>query len=183
MEPAGVRKRMSKTLQDQIRALGLAKRQKPAKKKVRKKVQASKSRADAEVSLDQAYRLRQKEEKQSARDKKEHKRLLDLQRRQVNKQIQELVNEHALNDKQAEVKRNFLYKGRIRSVLVTPVQLKALNAGELGLVFLKGNYILMLPEHVELVRAISDDHVPDLGGSEPDDGDDGEHKVPDDLVW
>ena len=176
---------MSGSLQDQLKALGLAKRQKPAKKKVRKKVQVSKSKAkaDAEVSLDQAYRLRQKEEKQSAQDKREQKRLLDLQRRQVNKQIQELVNEHALNDKKAEVKRNFLYKGRIRSVLVTPEQLKALNAGELGLVFLKGNYILMLPEHVELVRAISDDHVPDLGGSEPDGEDDGEHKVPDDLVW
>ena len=134
------------------------------------------------MSLDQAYRLRIKEEKKSAHDKKEFKRLEDLKRRRINNQVQELIEGKALNDKKAEVKRNFVYKGRIRGVLVTPEQLKALNAGELGLVFLKGNYILMLPEHVELVRAISADHVPDLGGSEPDDEDD-EFKVPDDLVW
>ena len=93
------------------------------------------------------------------------------------------MDSHALNDSKAEVKRNFLYKGRIRGVLVTPEQLKALNAGELGLVFLRGNYVLMLPEHVELVRAVSDEHVPDLGGAEPDDEEESEHKVPDDLVW
>ena len=41
---------------------------------------------------------------------------------------------------------------------------------------------LSQPEHVELVRAISDEHVPDLGGAEPEDEDE-EFKVPDDLVW
>jgi uncharacterized protein YaiL (DUF2058 family) len=181
---------MSGTLQDQLKALGLAKEKKPVVKKARKPYPAKKRppnkpsvKSDAEMSLDQAYRLRLKEEKKTAHDKKENKRLLDLQRRQINIQLQDLVATHALNDKKAEVKRNFLYKGRIRSVLVTPEQLKALNAGELGLAFLRGNYIVMLPEHVELVRAISEDHVPDLGGSEPDVDEGEEHKVPDDLVW
>jgi uncharacterized protein YaiL (DUF2058 family) len=172
---------MSESLQDQLKALGLAKakpKKAPAKKPQPKK--------DAEMSLDQAYRLRKKEEKSSAQHKKEVKRLEDLKRRRINKEIQELVEGLALNDKKAEVKRNFLYKGRIRSVLVTPEQLKALNAGELGLVFLRGNYILLLPEHVERVRAISKDHVPDLGASDQDDEDDNideAHKVPDDLIW
>jgi uncharacterized protein YaiL (DUF2058 family) len=174
---------MSESLQDQLKALGLAK-EKPRKQrshnKKRKHEPAAKS--EAEMSLDQAYRLRQKEEKESARLKKEEKRLQDLERRRINKQVQELVDAHALNDKKAELKRNFMYKGRIRSVLVTPEQLKALNAGELGVVFIRGSYILMLPEHVEQVRAISADHVPDLGSDSPDDEDD-EFKVPDDLVW
>ena len=181
---------MSDSLQDQLKALGLAKEKKKVVKKARKPHPAKQRparrppvKSDSEMSLDQAYRLRQKEEKKTAHNKKEHKRLLDLQRRQINLKLQGLVADHALNDKKAEVKRNFLYKGRIRSVLVTPEQLKALNAGELGLVFLRGNYILMLPKHVEQVRAISADHVPDLGGSEPDDDGDDEHKVPDDLVW
>ncbi len=174
---------MGGSIKDQLLGLGLGKAKKQAKKP--KSVRKPKIKPDAEMSLDQAYALRKKDEKETANAKKEQKRLLDLERRRINTQLQELVNAHALNDKKAEVKRNFLYKGRIRSVLVTPGQLKALNAGELGVVFLRGNYVLMLPEHVELARAISEDHVPDLSGSEPDDieGGDDKHKVPDDLVW
>ena len=172
---------MSNSLQDQLEALGLANKKQSAKKL--KPARKPKAKSSVEMSLDQAYRLRKKDEKQSAHAKKEQKRLLDLERRRINTQVQGLVKAHALNDEKAEVKRNFVYKGRIRSVLVTPEQLKAVNAGELGVVFLRGNYILMLPEHVELVRAISEDHIPDLGGSEPDDEGDDEHKVPDDLIW
>ena len=60
-----------------------------------------------------------------------------------------------------------MYKGRIRSVLVTPEQLRSLNEGELGLVFLRGSYFLLKPEIVEQVRSISPDHVPalDAGGA------------------
>ena len=172
-------------MKDQLISLGLAKKAKRAERKFKK--QPARSNSDKivvahELSLDQAYRLRQKDEKQSAQRKREKKRADDLLRRQVNARIQLLADAHALNDKKAEIKRNFLYKGRIRSVLVTPEQMNALNAGALGLVFIRGNYILMLPEHVEEVRAISPDHVPDLGGNEPDD-EDGEFKVPDDLSW
>jgi uncharacterized protein YaiL (DUF2058 family) len=166
---------MGNSLKDQLIALGLAdqpKRSKPGR--------AGRKQAGPELSLDRAYRLRRKEEKETAAAKRHEKRAEDLLRRQVNGQIQKLVDAHALNDRTAEVKRNFLYKGRIRSVLVTPAQLRALNAGELGLVFLRGNYILMLPEHVEEVRRISADHVPELGGGSSEDE---EFPVPDDLVW
>lgn len=172
-----------KSLQDQLKELGLAK--KPVR--AGKKPHGNKTRAKrqgGEMSLDQAYRLRDQEEKRAAKEKKEQKRLKDLERRRINKQIQALVEQHGLNDKQAENKRNFLYKGRIRSVLCTPEQLKALNAGELGVVFLKGNYILMRPEHVELVRAISADNVPDLGGGSGEEVDeDDRYRIPDDLIW
>jgi uncharacterized protein YaiL (DUF2058 family) len=183
---------MKESLQDQLLALGLASK---AKKKERPKTQPpkaarpakkprQKSVTDSNLSLDQAYRLRAKEEKQAAQTKKEQKLQLDMQRRQINSKMQELATAHALNDKAAEIKRNFLYKGRIRSVLVTPEQLKQLNSGELGLVFVRGNYYIMLPEHVELARAISPDHIPDLRPDEPDNPDEeGEYKVPDDLIW
>ena len=121
-------------------------------------------------------------EKSFSFEKRQQKRADDLLRRQVNAKIQLLVDAHALNDKKAERKRNFLYKGRIRSVLVTPQQMKALNAGALGVVFIRGNYILMLPEHVEEVRTISADHVPDLSGHGQDQ-EEGAFKVPDDLSW
>ena len=196
---------MSDSLQDQLRALGLAKkasqekarqektRQEPAKKPnqgSRKARHSSttkpprKPAANPNLSLDQAFRLRAQEEKKAAQIKKEQKLQQDMERRLINKKMQDLATAHALNDKTAEIKRNFLYKGRIRNVLVTPEQLKQLNSGELGLVFVRGNYYILLPEHVEQARAISPDHIPDLLPAEPDNPDEeGEFKVPDDLIW
>ena len=175
---------MSKSLQEQFQALGLAKKKKPAEIRKARKPRAEKKpvTGDGGMSLSKAYQMRAQDEKQTAKAKREKKRADDLLRRQVNAKIQLLADAHTLNDKKAEIKRNFLYKGRIRRVLVTPEQMKALNAGALGVVFIRGNYILMLPEHVDLVRAISEDHVPDLVGSEPEE-EDGEFKVPDDLSW
>lgn len=190
---------MSDSLQDQLRALGLAKKARQEKDKAsgKKPRHPGKERkpptaptpgpkpvADANLSLDQAWRLRAREEKRAAELRKEQKLLLDLERRQINKKMQDLATAHALNDKTAEIKRNFLYKGRIRNVLVTPEQLRQLNSGELGLLFVRGNYYILLPEHIEQARAISPDHIPDLLPAEPDNPDEeGEFKVPDDLIW
>ena len=166
---------MSNSLKDQLISLGVAKKTKSAKDKAgsgKKPVRAKRAgkKGGSELSLDQAYRMRQKEEKETAEAKRQKKRADDLLRRQINGKIQAIVDAHALNDRKAEIKRNFLYKGRIRSVLVTPEQLKALNADELGVVFLRGNYVVMLPEHVEEVRKISADHIPDLGSDAPEEG-------------
>ena len=136
----------------------------------------------AELSLDQAYRLRKKEEKETAESMGQKKRADDLLRKQVNSKIQAIVDQHALNDKSAAIKRSFLYKGRIRSVLVTAQQIKWLNKDRLGVVFLRGSYFLLEPAIVEQVRAISTDHVPDLASGGDSDLD-GDHPVPDDLVW
>ena len=182
---------MSDSLQEQLRALGLVKKKSAGRKKAggkRPRGKADKRRggksAGGEPSLDEAYRLRAREERRAAERKKEEKRLRDLERRRINKQVQDIVEAHALNDKAAELKRNFMYKGRIRSVLCTPEQLRAVNAGDLGVAFLRGSYYLLAPEHVEAVRVISPDHVPDLGGPDQDDpDDDDEYKVPDDLIW
>lgn len=175
---------MADSLKDQLIALGLAKpgqdkgrAEKPRGKKTNK---AGKKKKAGPMSLDAAYRLREREEIKSAEDKKRQKQEQDRLRRQVNTQIQQLADEHALNDSAAELKRNFLFKGRIRSVLVTTEQLKDLNEGRLGVVFLRGSYFVMQPEHVEQVRAISPDHVPDLGASESEEE---EFPVPDDLMW
>ena len=173
---------MSKSLQDQLQGLGLVKKSVDKRKARRPRAEKKPTIGSGGMSLATAYHMRAQDEKRTARANREQKRAGDLLRRQVNARIQLLVDAHTLNDKKAEIKRNFLYKGRIRSVLVTPEQLKSLNAGELGVVFLRGNYILMLPDHVAEIRAISADHVPELGGNEPDE-EDGEFRVPDDLTW
>lgn len=179
---------MGESLKDQLVALGLAKAgaKKPARpagaNKKKRKGAGGPRKANGEMSLDAAWRLRDKEEKKAAAEKKQAKQEQDRLRRELNAKIQQLVEAHALNDKAADIKRNFLFKGRIRSVLVTPAQLQALNAGELGLVFLRGSYFIMAPENVEQVRALSADHVPDLAGGAGDDAEE-EFPVPDDLTW
>jgi uncharacterized protein YaiL (DUF2058 family) len=74
--------------------------------------------------------------------------------------------------------------GRIRRVLCTPEQREQLNAGEIGVVNLRGSYLLVSLETLEKYREVAPDLVPDLAGREEPD-DDGSHypPVPDDLVW
>jgi len=177
---------MSGSLRDQLIGLGLAKpgrdtasrnKRKPSAKK------SAKSSKNPEISLEQAYRLRVQEEKRSAEQRKQEKRARDLAQRKINEKIRELTEGHQLNDPQADIKRNFLYKGRIRSVLVTQDQLARLNQGELGLVFLRGRYALLDKTRVERARAISPDHVPDLCRTEEQVEEEGDHSVPDDLIW
>ncbi len=178
---------MSDSLKDQLISLGLAKEPPRRRKKPGPKPGATRGgkpgarNKEGEISLDEAYRRKQQSEKQSAEETKRRKRAEDERRRRLNKELQAIVDAHKLNDPKAELKRNFVYKGRIRSVLVNEKQLKKLNAGELALVFLRGSYFVVLPEVAEQVRALSPDHVPDLAGGAPDD--EGDHPVPDDLVW
>ena len=183
---------MSESLQDQLLALGLAKDKprKPGRKrggkpggKARGKPGGKPNHArkpSGEISLDAAYRARERDEKSQADRAKAEKRALDLERRRINGEIQKLLEGQALNDREGELKRNFLYKGKIRSVRVNAEQLKALNEGALALVFLRGDYVVVKPELAERVRALSADHVPDLGSEDPGEE---EFPVPDDIVW
>jgi len=188
---------MAKSLQDQLLALGLAKEsatqggRKPAQRKEkkpgrptgRKRSHPKAPTQDAnhpEFSLAEAYKLREKQTRDKAEQAKERKRQEDRRRRQLNNAIRAIVQEGRLNDPSAELARNFMYKGRIRKVNVTADQLKALNSGEIGLVYLSGGYHLLSSEQVARVTELSAEHVPDLSGPEEDDE---EFPVPDDLVW
>lgn len=180
---------MSDSLQDQLRALGLAKEQHRKNKgsgNAKRSRQANRKRSgqDAkpeELSLEKAFALKRREEQRQADKARRKKQAEDRQRRLLNNQIREIVKANRLNREDAEVARNFLFRGRIRKVNVTPEQLKSLNAGELGLVYLSGGYHLLDPEPLEKVKALSSDHVVDLNTE--DHGDDGEFPVPDDLEW
>ena len=65
---------------------------------------------------------------------------------------------------------------------MTPEQLAAVNDGSLGVVFLRGNYLLVDPQLRDQIAALSADHVPDLSGDGSAE-EEGDHPVPDDLVW
>jgi len=175
---------MSNSLKDQLLALGLAPKKADPVKKKRPKARPESARpkkSHAEISLDQAYGIRSKEERRQREKAIELKRAQERQRREINQKIKALVKENAIRDENADSKRNFIYKGRIRSVLATAEQIKEINAGSLGVVYLSGNYHLMPKDKVDEVRQFAADHVPDLHGVEIE-GEE-ENPVPDDLIW
>jgi uncharacterized protein YaiL (DUF2058 family) len=137
----------------------------------------------SEPSLDHAWRLRAQAERQERERAKSAKLAEERRRRRINRDLQALVDEHAVNDPDAELKRNFVYKGRIRSVPVTRQQLVALNEGMLGVVFLKGSYFLVPTDVARQAAELSAEHVPDLDAAGEADPEEVEHPVPDDLIW
>ncbi len=174
---------MSESLQDQLMALGLAKDRPKKKSKPKRRPKSRRTGGSGQdISLDAAYRARKQAEKASQEQAKAEKRALDLERRRINKEIEALLDGQAQNVEGAELKRNFLFKGRIRTVRVTPEQLVAVNDGSLGVVFLRGNYLLVDPQLRDQIAALSADHVPDLSGDASAE-EEGDHPVPDDLIW
>ncbi len=175
---------MSNSLKDQLLALGLASKKTAPRPKKRHKPRPEKAKAkdsNAEISLDQAYRIRTKDEQKQKQQAVELKREQERQRREINQKIKALIKDSAIRDAAADSKRNFLYKGRIRSVLVTREQIGEINNGSLGVVYLSGNYHLMPAAKIEEIRQFAPDHVPDLSGVESEDEKD--NPVPDDLIW
>jgi uncharacterized protein YaiL (DUF2058 family) len=175
---------MSKSLKDQMLALGMAP-SKPAPRPQKPNKHRGKSTkpkdSNADISLDQAYRIRSKDERQKKEQALAQKRELERKRREINQKIKTLISDHAVRDEAADKKRSFLYKGRIRSVLATTEQIVEINSGALGVVYLSGNYHLMPADKVKEIHQISPEHVPDLTGAESEDEKD--NPVPDDLIW
>jgi uncharacterized protein YaiL (DUF2058 family) len=92
-----------------------------------------------------------------------------------------------LNVADAEHVRHFEYGGKIRRVHVSAEQLKALNAGELGVIQIDGRYSLVSAETALAAREILATHVAllvDPNAPVADDPySDPLYQVPDDLIW
>jgi len=195
---------VSKSLQDQLLALGLAKnpareaprkqqskppdaarsgtvspaasQRKPLKTRPAQQPRVAKSapdlKQDENISLEQAYRIREAQEKSAKQKAHELKMEEDRRRAALNRQIKQIVEAGRLNLPDATEGRYFLYKNRIRKVWVSPEQLVELNSGKLGVVYLAGGYHILASEQVDQVRQLSPAHVPDLlAGADDDDFD------------
>jgi uncharacterized protein len=137
-----------------------------------------------ESDLARAYRARQRAEAAERAAERQRRQAAQDERRKRNLALDELIKGNTLNRKEAEVPRYFEHLGRIRRVLCTPEQRDQLNRGDIGVVNLRGSYLLVSTETLDKYREIAADLVPDLAGkSEPED--DGSHypPVPDDLIW
>lgn len=144
-------------------------------------------RTREEIDLAKAYAIRAQKEKderiEAERIKQEDARV----RREAKGTLTVLLKDKALNDPAADIARHFDYGGKIKRVHVTAPQLKALNAGELGVVQLDGRYLLVSAATLAEAETIFppavalkvDPHT--TAGDDP--YADPQYQVPDDLVW
>ena len=145
------------------------------------------ARSREEIDLAKAYALRAQREKderiaaEAARQEEARKR------REARAKLSELVRDKALNAADADIARHFPYGGKIKRIYVNADQLKALNAGELGVLQLDGRYVLVSAELIAQAADIFPAAIalkvdPDAP-AEDDPYADPQYQVPDDLVW
>jgi uncharacterized protein YaiL (DUF2058 family) len=145
------------------------------------------ARTREDIDLAKAYALRAQREKderiEAERQKQEAARL----RREARAKLGELVHGKALNAADADIARHFPYGGKIKRIHVTAEQLRALNAGELGVLQLDGRYLLVdagLLAEAESIFPAAIAHKVDPDAAPADDPyADPQYQVPDDLVW
>ncbi|MCL1633758.1 DUF2058 family protein [Luteimonas sp. SX5] len=148
---------------------------------------AGKPRSQEEIDLAKAYAIRAQKEKDERIEAERLRQEEARKRREAKAKLAELLKDKALNDPNAEIARHFDYGGKIKRVYVNAEQLKALNAGELGVVQLDGRYLLVASALLAEAEAIFAPSValkvdPDATAEE-DPYADPQYQVPDDLVW
>ncbi|WP_132999882.1 DUF2058 domain-containing protein [Luteimonas arsenica] len=144
-------------------------------------------RPDGDIDLAKAYAIRAQREKDERirveREKQEAARL----RREAQAKLATLLEGKGLNAADAEHVRHFEYGGKIKRIHVTEEQLRALNAGELGVVQRNGRYLLVtaatLAEAEAIFPAAVALRVDPNAPAEDDPYADPKYQVPDDLVW
>ncbi|WP_338016138.1 DUF2058 domain-containing protein [Xanthomonas arboricola] len=145
------------------------------------------ARTREDIDLAKAYAIRAQREKderiEAERLKQEEARL----RREAKARLEELLKDKGLNHADADIARHFPYGGKIKRIYVTADQLKALNAGELGVLQLNGRYLLVTAEVLAEAEAVFAPSValkvdPNAPAGE-DPYADPQYQVPDDLVW
>jgi uncharacterized protein YaiL (DUF2058 family) len=146
-----------------------------------------KPRSREDIDLAKAYAIRAQKEKddriEAERVKQEEARL----RREAKAKLDVLLEGKALNDAAAEIARHFNYGGKIKRIYVTADQLKALNAGELGVLQQNGRYLLVTAAVLDEAEAVFAPsvalRVDPNATAEEDPYADPAYQVPDDLVW
>ena len=149
------------------------------------KPQQGKSRED--IDLAKAYAIRAQKEKDERIEAERLKQEEARKRREAKAALAKFLEGKGLNDANAEIARHFEYGGKIKRIYVTDAQLKALNAGELGVVQQDGRYLLvdaatLVQAEALFAPAIALKVDPDAPAQD-DPYADPQYQVPDDLVW
>ena len=189
---------MTDSLRDQLLGLGFKPSAKPARKPPAGKRPPAprgqspakgrgKPRPQGDIDLAKAYAIRAQKEKEERIEAERQKQEAARQRREARARLATLLEGKALNLPDADIARHFEYGGKIKRIHVTAEQLKALNAGELGVVQQDGRYLLVTAAVLAEAEAV---FAPALAlkvdPSAPQADDpyaDPQYQVPDDLVW
>ncbi|WP_028918889.1 DUF2058 domain-containing protein [Pseudoxanthomonas suwonensis] len=149
--------------------------------------QGKPARTQEEIDLGKAWALRAQKEKQERIEAEQRKQEEARQRREARAKLEALLQGKVLNAEEADIARHFEYGGKIKRIYVTADQLKALNAGELGVVQLNGRYLLVDAAVLEEAGTIFPQavalKVDPNATAEEDPYADPRYQVPDDLVW
>lgn len=145
------------------------------------------ARSREDIDLAKAYAIRAQREKDERIAAEKAKQDAARERREARAKLTQLVQGKVLNSADADIARHFEYGGKIKRIHVTAEQLKALNAGELGVLQSDGRYLLVdaaLLAEAEKVFAPAvalkvDPDAPAADGPYADP----QYQVPDDLVW
>ena len=146
-----------------------------------------KPRTREDIDLAKAYAIRAQREKDERIEAERQKQEAARQRREAKAALAAFLQDKGRNVADAEIARHFEYGGKIKRVYVTDAQLKALNAGELGVVQNDGRYVLVDAATLAQAEAIFapaialkiDPNAP----AQDDPYADPQFQVPDDLVW
>src|SRR5690606_7999514 len=106
----------------------------------------SKPNSREDIDLAKAYAIRSQREKDERIRAEQARQAEARQRREARARLAELVKDKGLNVANADIARHFPYGGKIKRIHVTAEQLKALNAGELGVLQMDGRYLLVTAE-------------------------------------
>jgi uncharacterized protein YaiL (DUF2058 family) len=146
-----------------------------------------KPRTREDIDLAKAYAIRAQREKDERIEAERQKQEAARQRREAKAALTAFLKDKGVNDAAAEIARHFEYGGKIKRIYVTEAQLKALNAGELGVVQNDGRYVLVDAATLAQAEGIFapavalkvDPNAP----AQDDPYADPQYQVPDDLVW
>lgn len=144
-------------------------------------------RPGGEMDLAKAYAIRAQKEKDERIEAERQKQEAARIRREARSRLAEFLAGRSLNAADADIARHFEYGGKIKRIYVTADQLKALNAGELGVLQQNGRYLLVDAATLAEAEGIFADAValkvdPDAPTVD-DPYADPQYQVPDDLVW
>lgn len=160
---------MADSLREQLIKAGFKPSAKAAPKKPRNRGGKAKGRRggkraanDPNISLEQAYAIREKQEQRADLERKRAKMREDAKRKAQNDKLQALLGDRACNDPEAEIPRHFRDGDRITRIYVTESQRDALAEGRLGIVKLRRRYLLVDAEIVAEAARIKADAVVDL---------------------
>ena len=152
-----------------------------------RKLAQDKPRTREDIDLAKAYAIRAQREKDERIEAERLKQEDARKRREAKAKLAGLIAGKGLNAADADHVRHFEYGGKIKRIHVTADQLRALNAGELGVLQQDGRYLLVTAALLAEAEAIFAPAVAlKIDPNAPVEADpyaDPQYQVPDDLVW